>query len=276
MKRQERKQQTIMRERSSDRTPTNHVLLPIFLSLLAFGGCNKTPSAEPSVSSAPQAAAPTPQAAAPAPDQAPAPTAAAPASEPAPAPTQAAAPPPPPSPPPPAPKVYTVPSGTSLTVRISQDLSSKTSNVGDPFSGSLAQSVRVQGVTVLKAGTPVSGTVVAARKQGKFKGEGDLGIQLSRVGGYGVTTQEYEQTVKGKGKRTGAMVGGGAGGGALIGGLAGGGKGALIGGLVGAGAGTAGAALTGNKGVTITAESTVTFISSSPITVTLKPKSTDE
>jgi hypothetical protein len=134
----------------------------------------------------------------------------------------------------------------------------------------------VGGVTVLKAGAPVSGTVVAARKQGKFKGEGNLGIQLSRVGSYGVTTQEYEQTVKGKGKRTGAMVGGGAGGGALIGGLAGGGKGALIGGLVGAGAGTAGAALTGNKGVAIPAESVVTFISSSPITVTLKTKPAEE
>jgi hypothetical protein len=46
----------------------------------------------------------------------------------------------------------------------------------------------------------------------------------------------------------------------------------LIGGLVGAGAGTAGAVFTGNKCVTIAAESVVTFISSSPITVTLKAK----
>ena len=127
-------------------------------------------------------------------------------------------------------------------------------------------------MTVLKAGLPVSGTVVAVRQQGKFKGEGNLGIQLSRVGAYEVATQEYEQTVKGKGKRTGAMVGGGAAGGALIGGVAGGGKGALIGGLVGAGAGTVGAAATGNKGVSIPAESVVSFISASPITVTLKPK----
>jgi hypothetical protein len=169
-----------------------------------------------------------------------------------------------------------VPSGTALTVRIAQELTSKSSNVGDSFSGSLAQSVRVHGVTVLKAGVSVTGTVVAARKQGKFKGQGDLGIQLTRVGSYGVTTQEYEQTVKGKGKRSATMVGGGAGGGALIGGLAGGGKGALIGGLVGAGAGTAGAVFTGNKGVTIPAESVVSFISSAPITVTLKAKAEDE
>ena len=247
------------------------ILLLGLLGALLFCGCNKTPPADNSASSAPPAA----PAAAPAPDQASPPPASAPApAAPAPAPTQAAAPPPPPPPPPP--KVYTVPSGTTLTVRISQDLSSKTSNVGDAFSGTLAQSVRVQGVTVLKAGAPVSGTVIAARKQGRFKGEGNLGIELDHVGPYGVTTQEYEQTVKGKGKRTGAMVGGGAGGGALIGGIAGGGKGALIGGLVGAGAGTVGAAVTGNKGVEMPAESVVNFVSSAPITVTLKPKSTEE
>ena len=252
-------------------TRIHHILLLGVFGVFLFCGCNKTPPTENNASSAPPAA----PAAAPTPDQAPPPAASAPAPSPAPAPAPEPAAPPPPPPPPP-PKIYTVPSGTSLTVRIAQDLSSKTSNVGDPFSGSLAQSVRVQGVTVLKAGTPVSGTVASAKKQGRFKGEGDLGIQLSRVGPYEVTTQELLETVKGKGKRTGAMVGGGAGGGALIGGLAGGGKGALIGGLVGAGAGTAGAALTGNKGVSLAAESVVTFITSSPITVTLKPKAAEE
>ncbi len=245
-----------------------YIVLLSLLGLFLICGCNKTPPAENSASSTPPAAAPAPDQASPPPASAPA------APAPAPAPTQAAAPPPPPPPPPP--KVYTVPSGTTLTVRISQDLSSKTSNVGDPFSGTLAQSIRVEGVTVLRAGVPVSGTVIAAHKQGRFKGAGDLGIELNRVGSYGVSTQEYEQTVKGKGKRTGAMVGGGAGGGALIGGIAGGGKGALIGGLVGAGAGTVGAAVTGNKGVDIPAESVVSFVSSAPITVTLKPKSTEE
>jgi len=54
----------------------------------------------------------------------------------------------------------------------------------------------------------------------------------------------------------------------VVGGLAGGGKGALIGGLLGAGAGTAGAALTGNKDITVPAESVVTFKLAEPITVT--------
>jgi hypothetical protein len=248
---------------------TIHRMLSVsLLGLLVFCGCNKTPPAENSASSSPPAA----PAAAPAPDQPPPPA----ASVPGPAASAPAASAPAPPPPPPPPEVYTVPSGTTLAVRLSQGLSSKNNNIGDPFSGSLAQSVHVEGVTVLKAGLPVSGTVVAVRQQGKFKGEGNLGIQLSRVGAYEITTQEYEQTVKGKGKRTGAMVGGGAAGGALIGGVAGGGKGALIGGLVGAGAGTVGAAATGNKGVSIPAESVVSFISASPITVTLKPKPVEE
>jgi hypothetical protein len=273
MKRQDREPKTISLF-PGYATRISHVLLLLLLGVLVFVGCNKAqPSAE-SASSAP----PSTPAAAPGPDQSPAPAANAPAVQAqAPAPSPAVTPvAPPPPPPPPPPKVYTVPSGTPLGVRLTQGLNSKTSNVGDTFVGSLAQSVQVQGVTVLKSGTPVSGTVIAARSQGKFKGEGELGIELNRVGSYRVTTQEYEQSVKGKGKRTGAMVGGGAGGGALIGGLAGGGKGALIGGLVGAGAGTAGAALTGNKGVSIPAESVITFISSSPITVTLEHKSADK
>ena len=79
---------------------------------------------------------------------------------------------------------------------------------------------------------------------------------------------------KGKGKRTaGFVAGGGGGGGALIGGLAGGGKGALIGGLLGAGAGTAGAAFTGNKDITVPAESVVTFNLTEPFTVVLESHS---
>jgi hypothetical protein len=169
-----------------------------------------------------------------------------------------------------------VASGTAFAVTISQTLSGKTNSVGDTFSGTLAQSIRVGDVTVLRAGTPVSGTVVAAKGQGKFKGEGDLGIQVTRIGSEAVTTKPYEKTISGKGKRSTAMIGGGGGGGALIGGLAGGGKGALIGGLIGAGAGTAGAALTGGKDASIPAESVVTFTSSSPMTITMKRKAAAE
>ena len=110
--------------------------------------------------------------------------------------------------------------------------------------------------------------MIAAKGRGRFKGAGDLGIELNSIGGQRVSTSEYEKTQAGKGKRTAGMIGGGTGAGALIGGLAGGGKGALIGGLIGAGAGTAGAAYTGNKDVVISAETVVRFALTAPLSVT--------
>ena len=176
---------------------------------------------------------------------------------------------PPPPPPPPPPLV--VPAGTNLVVRMGNTIDTKTANPGDSFTGTLAHSVSVDGVVAIPSGAGVSGTVVDAKSPGRFKGEGVLTVALTSVNVHGVPTtvqtSAYSQTVKGKGKRTAVMAGGGTGAGALIGGLAGGGKGALIGGLIGAGAGTAGAAFTGNKDLQIPAESVVTFKLSNSITV---------
>jgi hypothetical protein len=247
--------------------------------LLLLGGCNKTPApAAPAAEPATTAQAAPPPAAAPDATPAPAPAPAPPPAAMTAAPPPSAAPPPAPAvpPPPPPPQKYVVASGTPLVVRMQQTVSAKSSNVGDTFTGTLAQSVVVHGVKVIRAGAPVTGTVTAAKGQGRFKGSGDLGVAITRVGTYSVTTTSYEATGKGKGKRTAGFVGGGAGGGALIGGLAGGGKGALIGGLLGAGAGTAGAAFTGNKDISIPAESVVTFNLSQPITVVLESHSPQE
>ena len=162
----------------------------------------------------------------------------------------------------------TLPSGTRAVVSVTETLSASKNNVGDSFTGVLAEPmVTAGGRTVFARGTRVAGTVVAAKGRGRFKGAGALGIELTEISGRHVSTGEYERELKGKGKRTGALAGGGAGLGAIIGGLAGGGKGALIGGLAGAGAGTAGAAYTGNKDVVIPAESVITFRLTSPLTL---------
>lgn len=216
-----------------------------------------------------QEAAPAPASAASAPPAAPAP-----APEPAPAPQAEAAPEPPPPPPPPPPIV--VPAGTPIVVRMGTSLNSKTTSTGDTFTGTLAHSVAVNGAVAIPSGAGVSGTVTDVKSPGRFKGEGILSITLNSINVRGVpttiATSAYSETVKGKGKRTAVMAGGGTGAGALIGGLAGGGKGALIGGLVGAGAGTAGAAFTGNKELEIPAESVVTFRLAESITVKRSPK----
>jgi len=180
---------------------------------------------------------------------------------------EAPAPPPPPPPPPP----LVVPAGTSLVVRMGNTIDTKTANAGDTFTGSLAHAVAVGDDIAIPAGAGVSGTVVESKSPGKFKGAGTLVVSLTTVDVNGVPTSiqtsNYGVSVKGKGKRTAVVTGGGAGGGALIGGLAGGGKGALIGGLLGAGAGAAGSAFTGNKDLQIPAEAAVTFKLSNSITV---------
>ncbi len=248
------------------------------LLLMALAACSKkeqpaqTPpaAADQSTQQAPATnpptqAAPAQQAAAPATAPAGAPATEAPAAAPAAPPVAEQAPPPPP------PEPIVIPAGRTVTVRMGESLSSRTAQDGQTFTGTLANGIAVHGKVIVPAGSGVTGTVSEAKSAGRFKGEAILAIRLTSVNIKGVphrvSTDEYVVTQKGKGKRSAVMIGGGAGGGALIGGLAGGGKGALIGGLVGAGAGTAGAAFTGNKELSIPAESAVSFKTTSSITI---------
>jgi hypothetical protein len=156
-------------------------------------------------------------------------------------------------------KPMVVPAGTVLTVRLGQAVGSKISEAGQTFSATLAEPVTVGGGTAIAKGATASGTVVDAKPLGRFKGGAVLQLKLDSVADMPVETSSVVRTEKGKGKRTAALVGGGAGLGALIGGLAGGGKGAAIGAVAGAGAGTAGTAYTGNKEIVLPAETAVSF-----------------
>ena len=241
--------------------------------VMGLAACSKKeqPAQAPATTdqSAQQAPTATPQTQA-APGQPAAAPAAAPTETPAAAPP-AAAPVAEQAPPPPPPEPIVIPAGRTITVRMGESLSSKTSQDGQAFTGTLANGIAVNGKVVVPAGAGVTGTVSEAKSAGKFKGEAILAIRVTSINVKGaphnVGTDEYVVTQKGKGKRSAVMIGGGAGGGALIGGLAGGGKGAAIGALVGAGAGTAGAAFTGNKELTIPAESAVSFKTTTAITI---------
>ena len=199
------------------------------------------------------------------------PEAQAPAQEPEPAPApeaQAAAP----APAPPQPTVVTLPRGTQISVRLDQDLGSDISQTGQRFRATVARPVVVSGQTLIPTGARAEGVVTDAKSLGKIKGEARLAVTLQRVhtpwGSYPVATSSIARVKQGKGKRTAAMGGGGAGVGALIGGIAGGGKGALIGGLAGGGAGTAGSAFTGNKQITLPTETLLVFRLQQPVHIT--------
>ena len=177
-----------------------------------------------------------------------------------------------PNPPaPPAPVEVTVPAGRVLTVRLATEVGSKISQPGQTFGGSLARAVDVNGEVAIPAGARVEGVVVDAKPLGRFAGGALLELKLESIRVNGeqlpVETRMVTETLKGKGKRTGVMVGGGAGLGALVGALAGGGKGAAIGAAAGAGAGTAGTAFTGNKEIVLPAESAVSFTLRAPLRV---------
>jgi hypothetical protein len=270
------------------------LLLPV--ALLWSTGCKSNSSTPEQASQSPTQTAPAPSGAAPpsgsaAPSSSssatpastmqPAPAASAgnqPAASPAtvatnaPAPVAAAPPPPPPPPPPP----IVVPAGTVLHVRLVQAVGSKLSEEGSRFDATLSSSVVVKGQKVIPAGARAVGTVTEAHASGRFKGGATLALELNsiHVNGqtYSVRTSQFSSESKGKGKRTAGFIGGGTAGGALIGGLAGGGKGALIGGAIGAGAGTVGAA-TGNRDITLSSESPLTFKLASSLTLPPRPPS---
>jgi hypothetical protein len=157
-----------------------------------------------------------------------------------------------------------IPAGTNLAIRVDQRISVKTSHAGDTFTGEVVSPVvGANGNTLVPKGAPVDGVVEAAKQRGRFKGASVLELRLTSMTldgtKYPIRTSDLEQHKKGKGKRSAAMIGGGAGLGMLIGGIASGGTGLLIGGLAGGGAGTAAAGLTGNRDLEIPAESIVHF-----------------
>jgi hypothetical protein len=178
----------------------------------------------------------------------------------------------PPPPPPVIPANVRIPAGTTLAIRIDQRISVKSSRVGDRFTGELVEPVLAGDNSVLLPKlTQVGGIVDASHRRGHFKGRSILELRLTSLTldgtRYPLTTADMVSTKKGKGRRSAAMIGGGAGLGMLVGGVASGGVGLLVGGLAGGGGGTALAGLTGNRDIDIPAESIIHFKLASTLVV---------
>ena len=187
-----------------------------------------------------------------------------------PAPLQAA-PPPAPAPPPP-PRKVTIPSGTTLAIRLVDEINSETAQPGQSFKATLESPLAVDGDVVVPAGYDVQGHVIDVKSAGKFAGKSELVLQLDRisVGGkaYNIQTDQYRREGSSRGKSTATKVGAGAAIGAIIGGIAGGGKGAAIGAAAGGGVGGGVQAAGHGQQIKLPTESVLNFSLQSSLTVT--------
>lgn len=152
-----------------------------------------------------------------------------------------------------------IPSGTTVKVRNTDTISSKTAHSGDKWNGTLVSDIRVDGKVIAHKGDPVKGTVKEAESSGRLSKPGLLRLELTSINGQSVSTNAWVMEAGSHKKRNAAAIGGGAALGAVIGAIAGGGRGAAIGAGAGGAAGTAGAAATGKKEAEIPSETVMTF-----------------
>lgn len=162
----------------------------------------------------------------------------------------------------------TIPTGTTVQVRITEHLTSQKSKPGEIFHGTLTAPISVKGRTVYPKGTNVTGQVIAVHPSGRLSDPGVLELALTSVGtGKNATPLNSESfVIKGEShtKNNITKIGGGTAAGAILGGIFGGGKGAAIGAGIGAAGGTAAAAATGRKDAEVESEAVLNFRSAAP------------
>jgi hypothetical protein len=158
----------------------------------------------------------------------------------------------------------TVPAGTSLTVVMADEVSTKTSKEGDIFHAALAEPWIVDGRVVAERGDKTVGRVEEVVSPGRVKGRAQLKLVLTELSTgdhrYKIKTEPFVAIAVDNKERDAAIIAGGAGVGAAIGAITGGKKGAAIGAIVGGGGGTATVLATPGQSMKIEPETKVNFV----------------
>jgi len=195
--------------------------------------------------------------------------------EPAPASQPAVANPTPPPPPPP--RQIEVAAGTTMTIRMIDDVDSAVNKPGEIFHASLDAPVVVDNDVVVPKGADVYVRLSSASSAGHMAGKSELHLELVKLEfqgqSYPLVSSTYSVSGSSRGKDTAKKVGAGAVLGTLLGAIAGGGKGAAIGAAAGAGAGGVYQAATHGKQVKVPSETKLDFQLEQPVTVTVMPHS---
>jgi len=174
--------------------------------------------------------------------------------------------------PPPEPNRVSLPSGTLLTVRLVDTVSSERHQVGDTFLASLDQPVIANGFVIAERGADVEGRVVGIEQSGRVKGRASIAIELVRLNTsdgqtVAIHTQAFAREAASEQSEDARKIGMGASIGAVIGAIAGGGKGAAIGAAIGGGASTGGVLATKGMPAVLESETRITFRLNDPVTI---------
>jgi hypothetical protein len=163
----------------------------------------------------------------------------------------------------------TIPTDTTVTVRMIEAVNSETSRLGQTYRASLDEPIYVNGQEAIPRGADVLTKLVEDQQSGKIQGKTVLTLALSTitVNGrtYDVTSSDVKTESSSRGARSGKVIGGTAALGAIVGAIAGGGKGAAIGAGSGAALGTGAEVLTGGQKVKIPSETRLTFRLQNPV-----------
>lgn len=163
----------------------------------------------------------------------------------------------------------TVPAGSSIVVRLIDDVDSERDQIGKTYRASLDESLMVDGVIAVPKGTDVTLKLIDDKQSGKLTGKTVLTLDVDSLTISGqqieVQTGEITQESKSQTARTGKATVGVAALGAVIGGIAGGGKGAAIGAGAGAAAGAGSQVLFKGQRVRVPSETRLTFSLQQPV-----------
>jgi hypothetical protein len=174
-----------------------------------------------------------------------------------------------------------LPAGTQLVVKLTNTLSTKASEEGDPWAGKVAEPIFAKGREVVPANSTVRGHVTFLKPEGRATGRGEMRLVAETIstpeegtftivaqlqdaqGGKGSKVKDAEGTIEGPSKSDKSVAkeaGIGAAGGAAIGSMAHGGSGALYGMAIGAMAGIIHSVAKKHQGVLLPPGTELTFV----------------